>query len=511
MPGSGIQDLATTMILRPLLRGVAATLFLAAGAASMHSFVAGGVHASPLALAAVAVLGAAAAILFLRRDLALPRLRVLELAVIGAVAAYFAAANYARIASAAAAGDPVLSFSHWQTAVTHCVLLAVAYGIFVPNRWLRAATVVLPLIAMPFALGFILRIRHPHVADALSWFPASEKMASTALELIIGATVAILGAHLTSSYQVGYVRASVLGMYDLIEKIGSGGMGEVWLARHHVLARPAAIKLIRQDLLGNPNLAGNRLALQRFAREARAAAALRSPHTIEIYDFGISQTGVFFYVMEYLHGLDLDTLVQRFGPVPVERTIHFLLQACDSLTEAHDHHMVHRDIKPGNIHACRMGILYDYVKILDFGLVKPGKEQFSDPTVSAEETATGTPAYMAPEVITKAHAIDLRSDLYSLGCVGYWLVTGRPLFESGTALAVMAEHVKTEPDPPSQRTEIPIPAELDRILLRCVAKDPSARFQSARELSAALATVPVSEPWTNARAEQWWKLHAPDG
>jgi len=156
-----------------------------------------------------------------------------------------------------------------------------------------------------------------------------------------------------------------------------------------------------------------------------------------------------------------------------------------------------------------MGILYDYVKVLDFGLVKPGKEVSDDPTISMEGTATGTPAYMAPEMITKAHAIDPRADLYSLGCVGYWLLTGRPLFESGTAFGIMAEHVKTEPPPPSQRTEIPIPAELDRILLRCVAKNPDDRFQSARELAEALAAVPVPEPWTNARAEQWWKLHAP--
>ena len=509
MPGAGIESLATTMVLRPLLLGTAAIFFLAAGVVSIHDRVAGGVHVSALGLAAIGVLGGATGVLVFRRGLSVPWLRGLELAVVAAVAAYFTAADYTRIAGAAAAGDAALAFAYWQAAVTHCVLLVVTYGIFVPNRWLRTTAVVVPFAAIPFALALLLRARHPQVVALLDTFPVSDRMAVATLEILIGLAVAILGAHLTNTYQAGFVRSSVMGMYDLVEKIGSGGMGEVWLARHHVLARPAAIKLIRQELLGDPGQESSQQARQRFEREARATAALRSPHTIEIYDFGMSQTGVFFYVMEYLDGLDLDTLVQRFGPVPVERAIHLLVQACDSLADAHEHHLVHRDIKPANLHACRMGILYDYVKVLDFGLVKPGKEHAADPTISIEGTATGTPAYMAPEVITHAHAIDRRSDLYSLGCVGYWLVTGRPLFESGTAFGIMAEHVKTEPSPPSQRTEIAIPTELDRILLQCVAKDPAQRFQSASDLAAALTAVPVSEAWTNARAEQWWKLHAP--
>ncbi len=507
MPGSGMEELATAMALQPLLRGATIVFTLFAGLLAVRDLLAGAHVAGIVSLASIAALGGLTALLFARRMLSLRQLRTLELIAFGAMAVSLTVSHYTRILAATMAGNAAAATSHWHEAALHCVVLLVAYGILVPNTWQRAARIIIPTAAIPFVLGLLVRAQSPKSATLLPGLTAATTT-PVLLAMATGAVVAILGTLLTSKYRAGFVHASLAGMYDLVEKIGSGGMGEVWLARHHVLSRPAAIKLIRPELLGEGGESGAR-AVRRFEREAQVTAKLRSPHTVELYDFGRSQTGVFYYVMEYLDGLDLALLVERFGPVPVERAVHFLLQACDALGDAHDHNLIHRDIKPANIHACRMGITYDYIKVLDFGLVKPGKEQPADPTITADGTATGTPAYMPPEMITGAHTVDARSDLYSLGCVGYWLLSGRPLFESGTPLGVLVDHVKTEPSPVSQRAEIPIPQELDRILLQCVAKNPADRFQSARQLADALAACPVPETWTSARAEQWWKLHQP--
>ncbi len=503
-----MEDLATAMALKPLLRGVGIVFAFLSAVLAVRDFLAGATAAGIVSSVSAAALAGAAALLFARPLLPLRQLRGLELMTFGAMGVSLAVSHYARILAATTAGNAAAATAHWHEAALHCLLLLVAYGILVPNTWRRAAFIVLPTAAIPFALGLSVRSQNPE-ASVISGLATAATTTPVLVAMTAGVAVAILGTLLTSKYRAGYVRASLAGMYDLVEKIGTGGMGEVWLARHHLLSRPAAIKLIRPELLGGSDASSGARVLRRFEREAQVTAKLRSPHTVELYDFGLSQSGVFYYVMEYLDGLDLATLVERFGPVPVERAVHFLLQACDALGDAHDHNLIHRDIKPANIHACRMGIKYDFIKVLDFGIVKQEKEQGTNPATTAEGTATGTPAYMAPEMITGADPTDARSDLYSLGCVGYWLVTGRPLFESGTPLGVLVEHVKTEPSPASQRAEIPIPPELDRILLKCVAKKPVDRFQSARELADALAACPVPENWTNARAEQWWKLHQP--
>ncbi len=305
-------------------------------------------------------------------------------------------------------------------------------------------------------------------------------------------------------------RAREVGSYKLIKLLGKGGMGEVWVARHRMLARPAAVKLIRPEAFGAD--ADARLTiLRRFEREAQATAGLDSSHTIKLFDFGISDDGAFYYVMELLKGLSAESLVRRFGPVPAARAVQLMRQVCHSLGEAHEQNMIHRDIKPANIYICRMGPDYDFVKVLDFGLVKSTDRMEAVSTeLTAEGVTTGTPAFMAPEMALGKSDIDHRADLYALGCVGYWLVTGQLVFEAENALAAIVAHVQDRPIPPTQQTELPIPSELERLLLACLEKEPERRPQSAAELDAWLARIPVAEAWDADAARQWWELHIPE-
>ena len=252
--------------------------------------------------------------------------------------------------------------------------------------------------------------------------------------------------------------------------------------------------------------------MRRFEREAQTTALLRSPHTVELYDFGMTDDGTFYYVMELLDGLDLKRLVERYGPVPGDRTIHILRQACHSLHDAHSSGMVHRDIKPANIFTCRRGLDYDFVKVLDFGLVAASADAVSDirTQLTADGVVSGTPAFMAPEMASGERAIDARTDLYALGCVAYWLLTGRIVFEGNSPMAVILKHAKDLPVPPSSRSELPIDPELERIVLTCLAKEPDDRPASAAVLARQLEECArTAGLWTNDRAMQWWRIHAP--
>jgi serine/threonine protein kinase len=304
-------------------------------------------------------------------------------------------------------------------------------------------------------------------------------------------------------------RAREMGAYRLIERLGHGGMGEVWRAQHRMLARPAAIKLIRPRSLGSDRSYALELA-KRFEREAQATAALRSPHTIVVYDYGVAADGTFHYVMELLDGYSLQALVARFGPLPPERAVHMLMQACHSLAEAHAAGMVHRDIKPANLFVCRLGLEVDFVKVLDFGLVKtqwPRMHGAED--LTKEGAFTGTPAFMPPEVAVGKEPIDGRADIYALGCVAYWLLTGKKVFEGGNAMQMVIDHVRTRPTPVSHRTDQPIPAGLERLVMRCLEKEPAARPANARQLARDLAAIGLAEAWTEERARRWWLEHAP--
>jgi eukaryotic-like serine/threonine-protein kinase len=305
--------------------------------------------------------------------------------------------------------------------------------------------------------------------------------------------------------------AQELGSYQLVRLLGQGGMGEVWEARHRLLARSAAIKLVRPEVLGARNEAESRVMLRRFEREAQATASLSSPHTIDVFDFGVTDEGMFYYVMELLAGRDLETLVREFGPVPADRTAFLIRQVAHSLADAHARGMVHRDIKPANIYVCRMGLEYDFVKVLDFGLVKlreRGGE--TESLLTLDHTTTGTPAYMAPEIVLGDAGVDSRADVYALGCVTYYLLTGQLVFEAETPMKMLMQHVHAQPQPPSQRTELPIPRELDELVLACLQKDPDMRPQSAEALLRMFERCRVCESWSHDSARRWWETHLPD-
>jgi serine/threonine-protein kinase len=312
-----------------------------------------------------------------------------------------------------------------------------------------------------------------------------------------------------SNLTVRAYEARQLGQYRLVEEVGIGGMGEVWKAKHRMLVRPAAIKLIRPEMLGSSDPKMADTMLRRFEREAQATATLTSPHSVAIYDFGISDQGVFYYVMELLDGMDLYTIVSKFGPLPSSRVIELLRQACDSLADAHHRGLIHRDVKPGNLFACRMGRTLDFVKVLDFGLVKESARiESGDPGLTQLGTTTGTPGFMAPEQAL-GQTVDARSDLYSLGCVGYWLLTAQFVFDQTNNTAMILDHVKTSPLPPSQRSDREVPEDLERVIMRCLEKEPDKRPRTAVELLEMLEDCQDAGKWGQQEAKDWWDANLP--
>jgi hypothetical protein len=324
--------------------------------------------------------------------------------------------------------------------------------------------------------------------------------------LMVG--VAVVISHVVTRLGKQVARERELGSYRLGELLGRGGMGEVYRASHRMLARPAAIKLIHPQVLAARDRKSASLAVARFRREAEAAAQLRSPHTVELYDFGETEDGTLYFVMELLEGMDLETLVRKEGPLPQQRVIHILRQVCESLEEAHVSGLVHRDIKPANIHVGRVGLRHDFAKVLDFGLVKSVLPTAGEDSMATAAGLTpGTPAYMSPE-LAMGEKCDGRADLYALGCVAYFLLTGQLVFDATSGFQMIAKHIQEMPPPPSQRTELDVSPELDRVVLACLAKKPEDRPQSAAELDRMLAEIEI-EPWSEEEATRWWRTHQP--
>ena len=387
-------------------------------------------------------------------------------------------------------------------------------AILVPSRPRRT----LLLTALAFLPTVIVCVARHHPTALLPGFSESYQKQYMTLNTVLWSVLGTMLATIVSRVIYGLRRqvaeANELGQYVLEEQIGGGGMGEVWRARHRLLIRPAAIKLIRPQVSADPEL-----LLRRFEREARATAALKSPHTVQLYDFGATEDGRLYYVMELLDGLDLDGLVRQYGPLPPERAVHILRQVCSSLQDAHVNGLVHRDIKPANVVVSRAGTTFDFAKVLDFGLVKlepvaavgagAAAAEGDAVKLTSDGSTSGTPAFMAPEVVLGMAETDHRVDLYALGCVAYWLVTGKLVFEGRSAVEVMFHHAHTEPVRPSARSGAAMPASLEALVMQCLEKDPARRPASAAEVNAALRAVPLQSAWTVERAEDWWAMHRP--
>ncbi len=413
-------------------------------------------------------------------------LRVKELLIFSLPASYFLAMQFSdRFGHGLKHGFIESPTSPW-------LMLIFTYALFIPNTWKRAALVMGLLATAPVAVLLYLFLTDVEFQDLMNWY----HIASIGLMLVVGCVVGAFGVYTIGQLRREAFAARQFGQYRLKRLLGQGGMGEVYLAEHQLMKRPCAIKLIRPGKAGDPH------ALARFEREVRSTAKLSHWNTIEIFDYGRTDDGTFYYVMEYLPGLSLAELVERSGPLAPERVVHLLRQTCDALGEAHSLGLMHRDIKPGNIFAAQRGGIYDVAKLLDFGLAKPLTAGV-DVMLTQEGTITGSPLYMSPEQATGDREPDARSDIYSLGAVAYFLLTGRPPFNDDRPMKVLISHASVPPTPPSQ-FKSDLPGDVEDVVMRCLAKDPIDRYQDAGALSAALAACDSADRWTRDDAARWW-------
>ena len=441
----------------------------------------------------VAMLGGIIALLSSRWPISIVRLRGLELGMIGMLAGRVATVLYRLIIESSVRGDPLMAQLTTKNIVLLTAILILTYALYVPKSGLRAALVVGPLALLPFATLWVLYLRHP---EAMGWLglessqceaPHAWLFSFDLMSLIILAVGSAAGAHMISRLRREVAEARQLGQYRLRRRIGGGGMGEVYLAEHQLLKRPCAVKLIRPDRVTDPT------ALARFEREVRLTATLSHPNTVQIYDYGRTEDGTYYYVMELIEGLSLAELVGRHGPLPPGRAVYLLRQVCQALREAHAAGLIHRDIKPSNIFAARCGGMDDVAKLLDFGLVLPAAWTIA-PHLSEEGQILGTPLFMSPEQAMGGRPLDERSDIYSLGAVAYYLLTGRPPFDAGGGLGVMIAHVHDPVVPPSL-FQAGIPEDLEHVVLRCLAKDAADRFPDAGSLERALGECACAGDW----------------
>jgi serine/threonine-protein kinase len=461
-----------------LLVGAAVGPFAAAGWTLSHTVAAAGLVIS------LAVFGAARS----------PRLRTEQTLELGLryQLTLCLAVGWSEILSGAAA--PAFTPSWICVVVLVCpALLPAATGRLV--RYAAFSTLTLPLLLTLGRISGLVTAGPP--AIALATAPAA---LCAAAGVALGRLVRVLREDLREARR--------LGNYRLEECLGRGGMGEVWRAKHRLLPRPAAVKFIRPEALVLGTDGDVREAVKRFGREARATASLSSPNTIEVYDFGVTPDGTLCYVMEYLEGRDLDSLVREHGPLSPARVVYLLRQVCISLAEAHQNRFIHRDIKPANIYVCRQGIAHDFVKVLDFGMVAHVSDaERTKHCSSGERTTGGTPEYLPPEIALGQDA-DARSDLYSLGCVAYWLLTGRTVFGGETIAEKISHHVHTRPAPPSKGAPQPIPRDLELLVLTLLKKNPDDRVQTAADLARRLTQCDVGPAWTPGQAMTWWTERA---
>jgi serine/threonine-protein kinase len=441
----------------------------------------------------------ASALLWGRRPLSMKSLRALELTIFGMIAAFFAwlqvdTYHDGGLLRALVPGHEVMVFRLvGLSAAFGWFLLIVLYGTFIPNTWRRCATVVVSAAVLPVALIVACsqfdRATGPYVLSAL---PEMVVLMGTAV------AIAVFGSHKIRELHRKAHEAERLGQYRLKEVLGFGGMGTVYLAEHVLLRRPCAVKVIRADQAGDPR------TLVRFEREVQATAALTHWNTIEVFDYGHAEDGTFYYAMEYLPGMNLQDVVERHGPLPPGRGVHLLRQVCQALREAHAAGLIHRDIKPSNIIACERGKVYDVAKLLDFGLVKSFGVGRDSVPLTGTGVPAGSPAYMSPEQAQAQQQLDARSDIYSLGAVAHFLVTGKLPFERRSAVEMLHAHAH-ELFVPGPEFQGSVPADLQQVIARCLRKDPGLRFQDAASLEKALAACGGAGEWTPEQAEEWWQ------
>jgi eukaryotic-like serine/threonine-protein kinase len=374
--------------------------------------------------------------------------------------------------------------------------LLAGYGLLIPNTRWRATIVVGALAAIHVVVHGAITLSDPDLAtrNAL-WY-----MLVIVGSMTVAAATVIFGAHRLESLRMEVQAARRIGQYQLMELLGAGGMGEVYRAEHVMLRRPCAIKLIRPERAGDPE------NLRRFEREVQATATLTNWHTVEIYDFGHAADGTFYYAMEYLPGLTLDQLVGRHGPLPPERAVHLLRQVCIALREAHSIGLIHRDIKPGNIIVGERGGFSDVAKLLDFGLVRAEGRQSDEEKITHTGSLVGTPAYMSPEQAGGAESVDLRTDIYSLGAVAYFLLAGRPPFVGKSTLQVLAAHLRDNIKPFAE-IGVSCASDLETVITGCLEKIPDARYSNIDAVDEALAKCQCAGEWSRDRAREWWQQY----
>jgi serine/threonine-protein kinase len=433
--------------------------------------------------------------LWSRRPLASGQLRLIEVIFFGCFAATLVEWHYGFFARLSAAEAPPTLLAAGES--LPWVFLIMAYGTFIPNTWQRCAALVGIMAVIPFVLNAASRLPSGGVdsRQLLDFFIVM------GIWLALALAIAVYGSYRIELLRQEAFEARRLGQYQLGRRLGAGGMGEVYLAEHVLLRRPCAIKLIRPERAGDPK------HLLRFEREVRTTATLTHANTVQVFDYGHAEDGTFYYVMEYLPGLTLGELVKQHGPLPPGRAIHLLRQLCGALGEAHAVGLIHRDIKPGNVIVCQRGGVDDTAKLLDFGLVLRPAGGPDDEHLTQEGAVPGTPAYMSPEQAGGQENVDARSDLYSVGALAYFLLTGRPPFAGRSPAKVLAAHLYETPAPLTQHRP-DVPGDLQAVVMRCLAKEPVERYVDAESLEAALASCHTAGAWSAKEAARWWRCRA---
>ncbi len=448
-------------------------------------------------LSVTIAMGVLAAALYRFRNCSTTKLRALEFLAFGIPVVFFLTYDIKILSLAANSADA----PHLPNIIVPWLLLIFTYALFIPNNWRRAIWIIVPIGLAPILLAKWQNSVCEGFQNCMLNETFSSYHTEQAMVMIFGMTIATVGVHTINTLRREAFEAKQLGQYRLSRRIGSGGMGEVYLAEHQMMKRPCAIKVIRPEKAGDPR------TLARFEREVRMTAKLSHWNSVDIFDYGSAEDGTFYYVMEYLPGHNTGELVAMAGALPAARVVYLMDQVCRALSEAHDMDLVHRDLKPANIFCAHRGGEYDVAKLLDFGLAKPTVNSTEDNSELTQEGAiTGSPMFMSPEQATGEREADVRSDIYSLGCVMYYLLSGRPPFDYQQSVKVIIAHASEEVTPLSEFVP-DVPPELEKIVHHCLEKSPEDRFQTVEELRLALVDLQLDDYWNAEKAAKWWNCN----